>query len=378
VCLIAVAAAAPQRYTVSRPRNSVNLAARQLQNRGRQFSVSLDDSDERDIQLRGLGNFAAAQPGNAGGRFNVRLDDDDQDDLFDSRESDEIFVTSSANCPAGQLPHGNRCVVPRINRNIFVFGKDQPPAPKAIDQALIPLPEIDYNIIFVRSRPQRQKSPLVVPPPQKKTVVYVLEDEQESAEDVINIPAHPDADPEVYYVKVKPGENPQLPGGIDLQTAYSQAIRPLQGIRGDDSFESSIELTVGAGGFRQDVGVPLPTGNAGGAQFNSAGGFDAGFNPGSVGVPLPQGNAGQAPPAGGFQDVGVALPAFGGQDQGGFQDQDSSTLEMLVSTPPEISMLKSMTAELKSKPAAERLSNRPPDTTCPEQVKPLLLISTFV
>ena len=109
MCLIAAAAAAPQRYTVSRPQNGVNLAARQLQNRGRQFSVSLDDrSDEREIQLRGLGNFAAAQqPSNAGGRFTVRLDDDDNDDLFDSRESDEVFVT---NCPAGQLPHGNRSV----------------------------------------------------------------------------------------------------------------------------------------------------------------------------------------------------------------------------------------------------------------------------
>lgn len=331
-CIATAALAGPvpqNRYVIRRPQNGVSLhgTARDL-NRGQTFRVELDsreDSREGILNLQGVGNFAnrQAQPvqrTNLGGRsqFRLEVDDDDHfdDDHFDdSLESDEIFF-SSAPCPAGQLRHGNRCVVPRINRNIFVFGREDQPEQKSIDPASIPLPQLDYNIIFVRSKPARARRPVIVPPPQKKTVVYVLEDEEEGAEGVIEAPVFPDADPEVYYVKVRDGENPQLPGGLDLKTAYSQAIRPLQD--DDDSFESSIELTLGAGGlggagFRQQsslgsVGVPLAEAQPQ-AQFNDAGaGFaDPGFNggggfidddpqlaaPGGLGVPLPsfQGNA---------------------------------------------------------------------------------------
>ena len=316
-----------QRYTVRRPQNAVNLhnQARQLQS---QFNIQLDDSGE--IQnLQGLGSFASSQVGrplpstNIGGnaQFNVRVEDD-------SIESDEVFFGAGpATCPEGQLPHGNRCVVPRINRNIFVFGKEDPPEPAPVNQAELPLPQLDYNIIFVRSRPAKQRKPVIIPPPQKKTVVYVLEDEEESNEKYIEVDGHKDADPEVYYVKVRPGENPQLPGGIDLQTAYSQAIRPLQGI--DDDFDSSIELTIGGGGLGGNVGVPLPQGGGGGAggfQQGGAGfGSNAGFDQGGVGVALPgAGGAGGGGFGSGGQGGFDGGAGFGGGFDAGGQSFDAS------------------------------------------------------
>ncbi|XP_018014591.1 uncharacterized protein LOC108671545 [Hyalella azteca] len=345
LCLTAVTLAVPvpqNRYIIRRPQNSVNLhsAARQLSsNAGQTFTVKLDDdnfdSRENVLSLQGVGNFATSQAGVAstaartaqqptvqhvsvGGnaQFRVQVDDDG----FDSHESDEILLTT-APCPAGQLRHGTRCVIPKINRNIFVFGRnDEEPEPKSIDPAIIPEPQLDYNIIFVRSRPAKAQRPHIVPPPQKKTVVYVLEDE--SAESgVISAPVFPDADPEVYYVKVKEGENPQLPGGLDLETAYSQAIRPL---KGDDSFESSVELTLGPAHGAGNVGVPLSATQPQ-ATFNGAAGFDAGqsqsnFN-GAAGF-----DAGQSQSnfngAGGF-DAGQSQSNFNGA--GGFDAAQSQS-----------------------------------------------------
>ena len=321
-CLVAVAVSGPvpqQKYQIRRPQGGVSLhaQARQLNNLQVQqpFSVQLDDSIESDtLSLQGVGSFAGNVPSHRN-QFTVELDD------F-SLESEEII-----SCPKGQLRHGNRCVVPRINRNIFVFGKDDPPEQKSVNLAALPFPQLDYNIIFVRSNPARAPRPLVIPPPQKKTVVYVLEDEYESAEDFVEVPSYPDADPEVYYVKVRPGENPQLPGGIDLQTAYSQAIQPFQSV--DNDFDSSIELTIGTVGAPNFgtgfVGVPLPNVDGSGdfssnvqgtASFNSA---NTGFSASSgLGVSLPsfQGSAnfGASGSGVGFenQNLGVSLPPFQG------------------------------------------------------------------
>ena len=326
-----------QKYQIRRPQGGVSLhaQARQLNNLQVQqpFSVQLDDSIESDIlSLQGVGSFAGNVPSHRN-QFTVELDDL-------SLESEEII-----SCPKGQLRHGNRCVVPRINRNIFVFGKDDPPEQKSVDLAALPFPQLDYNIIFVRSNPARAPRPLVIPPPQKKTVVYVLEDEYESAEDFVEVPSYPDADPEVYYVKVRPGENPQLPGGIDLQTAYSQAIQPFQSV--DNDFDSSIELTIGTVGAPNSgtgfVGVPLPNVDGSGdfssnvqgtASFNSA---NTGFSASSgLGVSLPsfQGSAnfGASGSGVGFenQNIGVSLPSFqgsanlGASGSGvGFENQDT-------------------------------------------------------
>ena len=308
-CLVAAALAVPVpqqlQYVIRRPDGSVSLHSQALdfQNlqTNQQFSVQLGNNQpsrvnhqQQGAQLASTGataqfniggtaqfNRGATPQFNAGAtsHFNVQLDD--------SVESNELLVSV---CPSGQLRHGNKCVVPRINRNIFVFGKDDPPEQKSVNVDAIPLPQLDYNIIFVRSKPAKTRKQIIIPPPQKKTVVYVLEDEVESLEDFVEVPSHPEADPEVYYVKVRPGENPQLPGGIDLQTAYSQAIQPLQGDQEID-FDSSIELTLGAGAGAVPgvgagaVGVPLPdaagvsgfggvAGSSGSARPDGALGFD--------------------------------------------------------------------------------------------------------
>merc|ERR1719315_493509 len=112
-----------------------------------------------------------------------------------------------------------------ISRNIFVFAAPgvQPssngPAPQ------IPAPKVEYNYVFVRA-PEGINSgePIVLPPPQQKTLVYVLSKNQQiSGQRVIEVPAGPPQEPEVYYVNYDENENPTLPGGVDLRTALNTA-----------------------------------------------------------------------------------------------------------------------------------------------------------
>ncbi|CAL4067450.1 unnamed protein product, partial [Meganyctiphanes norvegica] len=130
-------------------------------------------------------------------------------------------AVSLVSCANGEVLHvdGN-CVKPMISRNIFVFAApavpiQQGPTPE------IPLPKVEYNIVFVRT-PEKAESdePIIVPPPQQKTLVYVLSKKGDAVgPQVIEVPAGPGHQPEVYYVNYEDGENPTLPGGIDLQTA---------------------------------------------------------------------------------------------------------------------------------------------------------------
>ena len=278
------------------PRNEVNLQlqAQNLNNHQatNQFTVRLDDSEERtDLNLKNLLTLqvpndassllqAALFDDNLGpDRLIVRLDDSNEQKEFNIQSSNHqanfqpdnrhtnIVKTSNIEdrtqfsvkldddsleseeeilCLAGQLIRGNRCVSPTVNRNIFIFGRDTASESKSILQTELPLPRIDYNIIFVRSSPTKTNRQVAPSHVQKKTVVYVLEEEEEYAEDIFEVQSYPDADPEVYYVKVRPGENPQLPGGIDLdlQSAFSHSAPSLIGINKD--LESSIELTIGS------------------------------------------------------------------------------------------------------------------------------------
>ena len=80
--------------------------------------------------------------------------------------------------------------------------------------------------MFVRTPEGAQaQEPIVVPPPQQKTLVYVLSKKQDAeGQQVIQVPSTPQK-PEVYYVHYDDGENPQLPGGIDLQSALASAAQ---------------------------------------------------------------------------------------------------------------------------------------------------------
>jgi len=323
LAVAALAAPAPRDpgYNVGAPRNAVSLHG---QARGRQqipFSIQLKpESHERPVvPLRySLPNAGLAKD-------------------VDSRESLESLEINVA-CPKGQLRHGHRCVVPKVNRNIFVFGRgDDSKEAKSVDYANVPLPELEYNIIFVR--PSSARKPVVVPPPQKKTVVYVLEDEPSLSDEILESPSYPEVDPEVYYVKVKPGENPQLPGGIDLHTAYNQALQDQDlGGLGDN-----IELSLGS---HQGLGAAAGARGAGaGALRALAGGVsleeiaEQVANAGGAGVPLPGigagfGGVGREPSApapsfnlGNLNDIGVPLPSLGlgrQADQGQGQGQQSA------------------------------------------------------
>jgi len=305
LAVAALAAPAPRDpgYNVGAPRNAVSLHGQARARQQIPFSIQLKpESHERPvIPLR------YSQP-NAGLAKDV--------DSRESLESLEINVS----CPKGQLRHGRRCVVPKVNRNIFVFGRgDDSKEAKSVDYANVPLPELEYNIIFVR--PSSARKPVVVPPPQKKTVVYVLEDEPSLSDEILESPSYPEVDPEVYYVKVKPGENPQLPGGIDLHTAYNQALQDQDlGGLGDN-----VELSLGS---HQGLGAAAGGRGAGaGALGALAGGVsleeiaEQVANAGGAGVPLPGvglggvGREASAPAPsfnlGNLNDIGVPLPSLG-------------------------------------------------------------------
>merc|ERR1719369_1267859 len=124
------------------------------------------------------------------------------------------------------------CVLPEISRNIFVYA-----APKAVPSGprqspALPKPEVHYNFVFVKTAdPLEQDDPIIVPPPQQKTLVYVLSKKQvQGGDEIIQAPHFPAPRPEVFYVNYGEGDNPQLPGGVDLQTALSSGATQGQNL----------------------------------------------------------------------------------------------------------------------------------------------------
>ncbi|MCL4128304.1 UNVERIFIED_CONTAM: hypothetical protein GTU68_041790, partial [Idotea baltica] len=127
-------------------------------------------------------------------------------------------------CGQGQVRHvDGSCVEPIVNRNVYLYNAPRiqhnvGPKPQ------IPKPKVEYNVVFVRTPegPQGQK-PIVVPPPQQKTLVYVLTKSGTLDQQVIEVPAGPNQSPEVFYINYNEGDNPQLAGGLDLQSALASA-----------------------------------------------------------------------------------------------------------------------------------------------------------
>jgi len=132
---------------------------------------------------------------------------------------------SDAPCQDEQVRNVNGiCVTPEITRNVFVYAAPENavnlgPAPE------LPQPKVEYNIVFVRT-PEfiEGADPIVIPPPQKKTLVYVLSKKQIlGGQQIIEVPSGSVQNPEVFYVNYRDGENPELPGGINLQDALNAA-----------------------------------------------------------------------------------------------------------------------------------------------------------
>ncbi|XP_076028419.1 uncharacterized protein LOC143017511 [Oratosquilla oratoria] len=188
-----------------------------------------------------------------------------------------------------------RCVQPEVSRQVFVYQAPHQdisvgPAPEA------PRPKINYNIVFVRT-PERPAGsrPIVVPPPQQKTLVYVLSKKGSAGgQEVIEVPAPAGQSPDVYYVSYNEGENPQLPGGISLQEALSSAAT-LQGTDlggGATGLGSGVGLGVGVGAVSGGGVTGIGLGGVSGGGVVSGGGGVGGlvtgggsFTVGSVSTP---------------------------------------------------------------------------------------------
>merc|ERR1739838_1031513 len=140
---------------------------------------------------------------------------------------------------------------------------------------------------------------------------------EDGGQRVIEVPAGPASNPEVYFVNYGPGENPQLPGGVNLQTALGAAAAPggAAGGQGDFDFRDATILggaDAGLGGAQPALGGPQPAfGGPQPAFVGPQGGFGAGnpgfnidaFNQGALGR---SGNLGGASGLGGAGDFGGA------------------------------------------------------------------------
>ena len=115
-----------------------------------------------------------------------------------------------------------------MTRNIYLY---QAPEQKVTYGPAPPLPprKVHYNYVFVRTAAgSHAVAPIVAPAPQQKTLVYLLSKRPAPGQqEVIEVP-HTPTQPEVYFVNYKDGQNAQLPGGIDLNTALSQSIQQGQ------------------------------------------------------------------------------------------------------------------------------------------------------
>ncbi|XP_069992925.1 pupal cuticle protein 36-like [Penaeus vannamei] len=208
-------------------------------------------------------------------------------------------------CQEGEVLHvDGTCVTPEVTRKVYLFNVPEQervvgPAPS------IPPPAVDHNILFVRLPEEAPApDPIVLPPPRQNNIVYVLNKQEEQTQRVIEVPAQPQADPEIYFVNYQDGENPTLPLGVDLETALSAAAaaggQVLGGVDGAVG-EAGVGGTAGFGGFGRLGGVGGITGGHGGnglVGVNGLGGVNGagvdrrvnggagGFHTGSGGRPV--------------------------------------------------------------------------------------------
>ncbi|KAK7071726.1 hypothetical protein SK128_010425 [Halocaridina rubra] len=216
--------------------------------------------------------------------------------------------------PGEVLNVDGSCAVPLVTRNVFVYTAPSQGIVRG-PPAAIPPPRQDYNIIFIRT-PEHPggPEPIIVGPPEQNNIVYVLSKRPVgSGQRVIEVPAGPPKSPQVYFVNYGDGENPTLPGGIDLNTALGSAVSA-----GGTVIDGGAALG-GAGGFGGGAGAGI--GGGPGAGFG--GGVADGFGGGAGGVGGAGGFGGGAGGVGGFGG-GASGFGDGGFGVGGFGDFDDS------------------------------------------------------
>ncbi|KAF2349376.1 protein of unknown function DUF243 [Trinorchestia longiramus] len=274
------------------------------------------------------------------------------------------------------------CAKPIVKKSVFLY--NAPPVRVKVVPPRIPNPAIDFNYVFIKASPSVQlPKPIVVPPPQQKTLVYVLNKQPgPQQQQVIQVPSEL-TEPEVYFINYDEGENPTLPGGIDLKTALSQSAKAgnivgdgsglgdLKGISSDgfgiggvdaigDLHDSSEEV-----GFSDIASVSGFGGDDGISDGNFGRGF-VGFKKGFVGSGV--GLSGFDGSIGGHNDgfgealeihslgKGTSLSSFNGVLSSSYgvppsQSHDGpSTLSTSYGPPPQVLPLASNSVFVKSKP----------------------------
>ncbi|KAL7630991.1 UNVERIFIED_CONTAM: hypothetical protein RMT77_018719 [Armadillidium vulgare] len=167
-------------------------------------------------------------------------------------DSGEVLVGGGGfgiRCGPGQIHHlDGRCVSPQVTRSVYVYSAPKLPVAR-LPRPLIPKPRINYNVVFVRTPDfHGDLEPIVVPPPQQKTLVYVLTRNGQIGQKVIEIPAGPEQRPEVFYVNYNDGDNPVLHGGLTLQDGLRSAVNHQGRIIGGGGFGGGLGGQILKGG----------------------------------------------------------------------------------------------------------------------------------
>ena len=167
---------------------------------------------------------------------------------------------------------------PLVSQNLFVY--KAPDYKIKYEEAYYEhKPKVHYNLVFIRA-PNVDNNPLgpiIVPPPKQKTLVYLLSKKPHGfKQDIIEVP-HTPTKPEVFFVNYKDGENPLLPGGIDLHTALksSQGLKAIN-LQGSGGYGHGGSGEHGSFGGQGGLGS---YGDSGGHEgfHNSEYGEDGGF-----------------------------------------------------------------------------------------------------
>lgn len=191
--------------------------------------------------------------------------------------------------------------------------------------------------------PQNRNSP--APPGSSFSAVYILNKQPRENQKVIEVPAPPPSEPEVYFINYAEGENPILPNGIDLQTALNAAIHGNtaivnldEGIKQNDSrIATEFESTRFGGSFTGKEGGSSSNGDAedlrsigGNIGFGNTGGigsrFDIGANRGVESNSAIAGNSGFAGSVvsvgNGVSDLGAIFAKSGASAFASTTDED--------------------------------------------------------
>ncbi|XP_063593757.1 uncharacterized protein LOC134770732 [Penaeus indicus] len=143
-----------------------------------------------------------------------------------------------AGCEEGEVIQSDgTCAGPVISRKLYLFEAPEPPHQPTGPPSPLPRPKVNENHIYVRVPGDTPTpEPVVIPPPRRKTLVYVLKKVNERTQRVIEVKSIPSRNPQVYFINYQDGENPSLPIGIHIDTSLDindDVVRDSGGKLGD-------------------------------------------------------------------------------------------------------------------------------------------------